>query len=497
MSDLNRTLTDRAERGTPLGSARLRERVMLELAADASTPPRRWVGAPRPIWAFLGAVAAILVLLGTTPLLFRMLNDEGPVADTTEVPVATTVPLTTPSTTAAAITSETPTTSPATKTTVPAIPARLEMTWQQAPTQQAFGEDDVIESVVEGGPGLVAVGTAWSDSFPEEERLMGGGRNQETAVWTSTDGLTWERVTGLEGQEIVLDDVVNGPGGLVGVSARDSIYGGYEQTGPPIWISPDGTSWSRVTGNKEAFGDSATISGIAAGGPGYVAVGTDGHVVDATTWTPDAAIWTSADGLTWTRVEQGLGDGYEESIVYEVALTSSGFVAVGEGGDEGFDAYWEGDYQQGIPRPVSNFLVWTSQDGTSWDRIDFSPGEELPQGVVTIDGTTITFGYGGDLRNTLIDLDGDRLATMGHLKTGYAWGQRSWAVVWASDDGGATWFEVARLGDPTTGGGYAEDVNTGGPAGIRGITVVGDGFVAVGATGDESAPVWIGTWNED
>lgn len=439
----------------------------------------RWFA--RPTWVAVGAAALVLIAVGF-PILF--VGGDDPVvvdqvmttmsSDITTAPVVTTT-----------VGSEI-TTAPAVTTTVPTFPTRLKMTWQQAPTQPAFGEQAVIHSVVEGGPGLVAVGTAWTRPAGRDE----GGWNEETAVWTSTDGMTWERVTGLDEQEIVLTDLANGPGGLVGVSFLDSIYGTYEETGPPIWISPDGTSWSRVTGNEEAFGDSVTISDIAAGGSGYVAVGTDGDVIEA-------AIWTSADGLTWTRVQQVLGDGYEESIVYEVASTSSGFVATGEGGDEGFEAYWEGDYQQGIPRPVSNLLVWTSQDGITWDRIDLSPEEPLPQGAATIDGATITFGYEGDLNQTLIDLEGDRLATMGYLVTGHAAGRRSFATAWASEDGGVTWFEVTRIGDPITGGGYSVDAWLGEPAGFRDVTLFGDGFVAVGGTGDGSAPVWIGAWNED
>jgi hypothetical protein len=70
VSDLKRTLADLAERGTPMGADRLRDRVMLGLAPGSSSTSRSRVDAYRPVAVILAAVAATLLLVGAVPLLF-------------------------------------------------------------------------------------------------------------------------------------------------------------------------------------------------------------------------------------------------------------------------------------------------------------------------------------------------------------------------------------------------------------------------------------------
>jgi len=70
MSDLKRALADLAERGTPIGADRLRDRVMLDLAPGSSSAWWRRVDARRPAILIPAAVIATLVLVGAVPLLF-------------------------------------------------------------------------------------------------------------------------------------------------------------------------------------------------------------------------------------------------------------------------------------------------------------------------------------------------------------------------------------------------------------------------------------------
>jgi len=86
--------------------------------------------------------------------------------------------------------------------------------------------------------------------------------------------------------------------------------------------------------------------------------------------------------------------------------------------------------------------------------------------------------------------DGDRLLAVGAARLTSA----TYAIAWASQDDGTTWYEVTFEG-------YTTEGRFSGPpgweaAGFRAVTVFGDGFVAVGSTGNASAPVWTGTWNE-
>ena len=217
--------------------------------------------------------------------------------------------------------------------------------------EDAFGFwGAAMTSVTKGGPGLVAVGQdGWS-----------------AAVWTSPDGVNWTRVphdaailgTGLVGNDLwvpqtAMRDVIEGGPGLVAVG-EEGVWGGsengtvYESTGiAVVWTSPDGVTWTRVPHDEEVFGGAGfqKMSRVTLGGTGFVAVGE--FELDN---TGRALVWNSPDGYTWSRVP------HDEAIfgpdpaldadrpMTDVATLDSGLIAVGTG-------------------------TWTSPDGYIWTRI--------------------------------------------------------------------------------------------------------------------------------
>ena len=81
------------------------------------------------------------------------------------------------------------------------------------------------------------------------------------------------------------------------------------------------------------------MSSVTVGGPGLVAVGYDGLFGDQ-----DAALWTSPDGITWSRVpddETALG-GERDQRMESVTAGGPGLVAVGFdfSGDDQDAAVW-------------------------------------------------------------------------------------------------------------------------------------------------------------
>ncbi len=72
-----------------------------------------------------------------------------------------------------------------------------------------------------------------------------------------------------------------------------------ETTPTTVSTIPDPISssgWSRVPHDETVFGgleEQINMWSVTVGGPGLVAVGSDG---------PDAAVWTSPDGITWSQV---------------------------------------------------------------------------------------------------------------------------------------------------------------------------------------------------
>jgi hypothetical protein len=64
---------------------------------------------------------------------------------------------------------------------------------------------------------------------------------------------------------------------------------------------------------------------VTAGGPGLVAVGSDGSGDE------DAAVWTSVDGLTWSRVpdDESVLGGVRSQMMLSVIDREQGLVGVG------------------------------------------------------------------------------------------------------------------------------------------------------------------------
>ena len=64
-----------------------------------------------------------------------------------------------------------------------------------------------------------------------------------------------------------------------------------------MWTSPDGTTWSRVPSQPDVLGGPSGMLSVAAGGPGLVATGYDDEGPSGDRLT----VWTSVDGITWSR----------------------------------------------------------------------------------------------------------------------------------------------------------------------------------------------------
>jgi hypothetical protein len=212
--------------------------------------------------------------------------------------------------------------------------------WTRIDDEAAFGGGggEWIYSVTAGGPGLVAAGYEASVDF------VGA------AVWVSADGYSWTRihddaVFGRPGDLTIVSVTAGGPG-LVAVGYEESV----DYAGAAVWVSADGYAWTRVPYDEAAFGGAGDqrILSVSAGGPGLVAVGYDVSGDDS-----DGAVWVSADGYAWTRVDDGavLGGTGNQSIVSVIA-GGPGLVAVGSEGLEDSDA-----------------AVWVSADGYTWARI--------------------------------------------------------------------------------------------------------------------------------
>jgi hypothetical protein len=324
------------------------------------------------------------------------------------------------------------------------------LTWSRLAIDDAVfgGEGDQrILGITAGGPGLVAVGTA----------------NEDAAVWTSSDGIKWSQVPydadvfGGDGHQ-QMESVTVWDSGLVAVGFR---FDEPELMGlsPAVWTSIDGIVWSPVRFDRTTLGGNWMHS-VTAGGPGLVAVGSDG-------WS--AAVWTSPDGVTWTRVphdpevfgvdlagDSEWGPGAE---MYSVTSGGPGVVAVGSVGPS--PTWINGEMvEPEAEHSWKNAAVWTSPDGLIWTRIPHDeavfggPGNQDMWSVTT--GNPGLVAVGGD--------EPDAIAAMGGAR----------AAVWTSPDG-ITWNRIPH--DEVIFGGVAGDEQ-----GMESVIAGGPGLVAVGGT---------------
>lgn len=143
---------------------------------------------------------------------------------------------------------------------------------------------------------------------------------------------------------------------------------------PAVWFSTDGESWQQV--GTDVF-VTAEVNQVVAGGPGFVAVGSDCAGPAPDRCNADPAIWTSPDGQSWQRVPHdptifpgcldqgghevhpylevrlaGCTNGDYRPTIEHVSATDDGLLAVG------YDPTWT--------------ALWYSPDGLAWTRVDHS-----------------------------------------------------------------------------------------------------------------------------
>jgi hypothetical protein len=256
------------------------------------------------------------------------------------------------------------------------------------------------------------------------------GDPRRTLVYASTDGSSWGRVSEITGQD------PSGIAPMVAFDGRRYVALGFEgggqfygnQSNGAAWVSSDFRRWTKAP-VQDAFAG-AEFGGIAAGPGGFVATGFDNG---------GQAVWRSADGLTWTVVND-LALPRDSTYPSGIVFRSGRYLMVG--------------------RVDQAPAVWTSADGRHWATVANLPersGFQL-QGLADGPAGLVTFALG---------------AASVEVKPGDFRGP---VVPWISDDG-SSW----RAGPPSAAlfGAYAS------------IVAAPGGYVAAGAVGDDpTARLW-------
>ena len=191
------------------------------------------------------------------------------------------------------------------------------VTWHRAAAGGQLA-DARAWSITSGGPGLVAVGTAGPADAPGP-----------VVVWTSPDGLSWTRAPDTQQFAGARARTITNVPGIGFVIAGETLAGDIGV----VWTSPDGTSWTRAPTVPDLGrpGIQVRLFAAIAGGPGAVIVGT---ATEGSQYG-ESVVWTSPDGLTWTRLKSSAE--FSDGELTGVAPWASGLVAVGDRGEP--DAY--------------------------------------------------------------------------------------------------------------------------------------------------------------
>jgi hypothetical protein len=233
---------------------------------------------------------------------------------------------------------------------------------------QAPDQADLLVPYAAGGMTSVA---ALDDGF-----IAGGYRDDplhasaSAAVWRSTDGLTWHADGG---------SGTFGGGRMWGIAAKAGTVvavgtGGDPNYGPAAaWRWTAATGWERGHIGPDAAG---AMRAVAVTASGFVAVGLNGH-------DNGAMAWTSPDGLTWTAAPDQPAFHYALMPVrmQSVVVGPSGLVAGG----------WRSDVGKG------SAVTWTSTDGVTWQgprwETSFSGGQIT--GLAVTGGAVVAVGRTG------------------------------------------------------------------------------------------------------
>ena len=253
-------------------------------------------------------------------------------------------------------------------------------------------EGDIVD-VTDGGPGWVAGGSVSTDD-------RGGSAG---GVWTSTDGLTWQR-QGLQPVAYIHRVAV----GDTGLMALASVADGTATLGR----SRNGADWTWSDPGIELGGFSdiawATNEWIAVG---FLSAGGDDLL---------PAIWRSTDGQAWTcqplRVPEEFPRGHAIRVFPGATTTLiTGFVSPGCPGSAScaaFVASWipsrDGGWTRLDPNairrgpttvdPDGSFIsldaegVWRSRDAATWERIAAPPAGGWSEAVAVGPGGLIGVG---------------------------------------------------------------------------------------------------------
>ena len=226
--------------------------------------------------------------------------------------------------------------------------------WQSGQVLK-FATAIYLSGVVEGPAGLLAVGTY----VP----AVCGGAPDVAAVWRSTDGMTWRQVA------VFTVDAADIDGGSAGYIATGNLSRDVNEA----WLSSDGANWKHVDLTAGVFkGVQAIESGTAFAG-GYViagaALGNTPAGCGGASTSVTGALWSSADGTTWSRDSLSGATRGDEVDISVCRISDHALLAS------------ESSTNSSTNATVNSY--WTSTDGRTWRSVSL-PSATFPGPAMSV-----------------------------------------------------------------------------------------------------------------
>jgi photosystem II stability/assembly factor-like uncharacterized protein len=185
-----------------------------------------------------------------------------------------------------------------------------------------------------------------------------GGRAHSPAVWTSTDGgVTWTQ------NDLGVKDVTTTPDGFVavGIEKRDDSDPTYSKTRGVLWTSADGLSWTRVAATDDPEGISSSFSNVVWNGQVVILGHRGPDYVSEGSGLEDSV---PHETVTWFSDGTDLSEPVPSNLVgnldaNQTAVTPHGIIAM---------THWM------TPTVKTVAAAWISDDGTTWTEINIDPG---------------------------------------------------------------------------------------------------------------------------
>lgn len=208
----------------------------------------------------------------------------------------------------------------------------------------------------------------------------------------SEDGVHWHDGTVLQhpmlNDNLEVTGVFEGPSRLLAVGISGACGTGWVEA---LWTSADGISWQKVD-TKKAFGN-ATIENVSGGSSGFVATDAAGR-----------AVWTSRDGQSWRSVNLA-ASAFAGARIDGGTASSGGYVLAGSTVPVGpvscSPALADPSARPTPPPPMRSPAVWWSADGANWTKAqlpDATPAYSVAMQVCRANVQTLVAfeSYGSD-----------------------------------------------------------------------------------------------------